>query len=88
MHDATERLEIEVSIKAGPPKARVPEIAGVPVRTVHRVRAETEARSVIADGTGGMTVPEASHGQAEAGPPCGPGGLPRPRTTVSWWRPS
>ena len=39
MHDATKRFEIESLIKA-----RVAEIAGVSVRTVHRVLAETEAR--------------------------------------------
>lgn len=39
MIDATKRLEIEILIKAGLPKARVAGIAGVSERTVHRVRA-------------------------------------------------
>ena len=51
MHDATKRFEIETLLKAGLPKARVAEIAEVSVRTVHRVRAETEARSAEAEGT-------------------------------------
>ncbi len=45
MHDATKRFEIETLLKADLPKARVAEIAEVSVRTVHRVRAEIEARS-------------------------------------------
>ena len=46
MHDATNRSEIETLLKAGLLKARVAEIAEVSVRTVHRLRAETEARSL------------------------------------------
>ena len=45
VHDATKRFEIEVLLKAGLPKGRVAEIAGVTLRTVHRVRAEVETRS-------------------------------------------
>jgi len=74
--DATKRFEIEVLIKAGLPKARVAEIAEVSVRTVHRVRAEAEARGAVADARGAVTVPEASPGQAEAGTPGGGPGRP------------
>ena len=84
VHDATKRFEIEILTTAGLPKASVAEIAEVSVWIVHRVRAETEARSVIADETNAMTVLEALHGQAAAVQ----AGLPRPRTTVGWWLPS
>ena len=45
MHDATKRFEIETLLKAGLAKARVAEIAGVSLQTVHRGRAEVDARS-------------------------------------------
>ena len=37
MHDATKRFETGTLLKAGLPKARVAEIAGVSLRTVHRI---------------------------------------------------
>ena len=42
MHHATKRLEIEILLKAGLPRRRVAEVS---LRTVHRIRAEFEARS-------------------------------------------
>ena len=51
MHDATKRFEIETLLKAGLAKARVAEIAGVSLRTVHGVRAGVEARSAETEGT-------------------------------------
>ena len=68
MHDATKRFEIETLLKAGLPKARVVEIAGVSVRTVHRVRAETEARSAETDGTDTQVRTEVLPSPGEARP--------------------
>ena len=76
MHDATKRFEIETLLKAGVPKARVAEIAGVSVRTVHRVRAETEARSAEAEGTDTEAGTEVPPSPGEAGPPGGGPGRP------------
>ena len=73
MHDATKRFEIETLLKAGLPTARVAESAWVSVRTVHRVRAETEARSAEVDGTDAGTGTEAPSSPAEARPRTRPG---------------
>ncbi len=82
MHYATKRLEIEILIKAGLSNAGMVGIAGVSVQTVLCDRAETEARSAVADGIDAMTVSEVLHGQAEAGPPGG--GPGRPSKTVDY----
>lgn len=67
MHDATKRFEIQILLKAGIPKARVAEIAGVSERTVHRIRAEIPTRSSESQGTGVTTVVQVSHGQGGTG---------------------
>ena len=66
MHDATKRFEIETLLKAGLSKARVAEIAKVSVRSVHRVRAESEARLAETEeqGTGvGKQPPDGGPGR-------------------------
>ena len=68
MHDATKRFEIETLLKAGLAKARVAEIAGVSLRTVHRVRAEVEARSTETEGTDPGAGAEAPPRPADGGP--------------------
>ena len=89
VHDATKRFEIETLLKAGLPKARVAEITGVSVRTVHRVRAETEARSAEAEGTDTEAGTEVPPSPGEARPPGGGPGRPRRLpTTGTWWLPS
>ena len=50
MHGTTKRFETETLLKASLPKVRVGGITGVSVRAVHRVRAETDARSAETDG--------------------------------------
>ena len=82
MHDATKRFEIETLLKADLPKARVAEIAGVSVRTVHRVRAETETRSAAAARTDAEVGTQEPPSPAQAHPPgSGPG---RPSKTADY----
>ena len=76
MHDATKRFEIETLLKAGLAKAGVAEIAGVSLRTVHRVRADVEARSAETEGTDTEAGTEAPPRPAEARPPGGGPGRP------------
>ena len=64
MHDATKCFDIETLLKAGLPKTRVAEIAGVSVWTVHRVRAETESRLDETDKAASEADPEAPPGPA------------------------
>ena len=82
VHDATKRFEIETLLKAGLAKARVAEIAGVSLRTVHRVRAEIEARSAETEGTDTEAGTEAPPRPAEARPP--DGGPGRPSKTADY----
>ena len=82
VHDATKRFEIETLLKADLPKARVAEIAGVSVRTVHRVRAETETRSAAAARTDSEVGTEEPPSPAQVRPPgSGPG---RPSKTADY----
>lgn len=76
MHDAIKRFEIEILLKAGLPRGRVAEIAGVSLRTVHRVRAEVEAHSAEAAASAEPTV------QAAASP--SKGGLGRPSKVAAY----
>ena len=83
MHDATKRFEIEILLKAGLPKGRVAEIAGVSLRTVHRVRAEVEARSAEAAATAGRASQEAAAEREAAGGPGQPSKIAAYRDLVA-----
>ena len=76
VHDATKRFEIEILLKAGLPRGRVAELAGVSLRTVHRIRAEVEARSASSEATAGTPSPEAAAERVSASPPRGGPGRP------------
>ena len=84
VHDATKRFEIETLLKAGLAKARVAEITGVSLRTVHRVRAEVEAFSAETEGTDTEAGTEAPPRPAEARPPDGGPGRPNKITDRRW----
>ena len=76
MHDATKRFEIETLLKAGLAKARVAEIAGVSVRTVHRARAAAVARWTAPEGTDTEASAEAPASPSAARPSRGGPGRP------------
>ena len=83
MHHAPKRFEIEILLKAGLPRGRVAELAEVSQRTVHRIRAEFEARSASSEATAGTSSPEAAAERVSASPPTGGPGRHLPPRQLS-----